>query len=191
MIISHILLSIGWLAYGAIHSILAVTKVKTYLQQALGLNTAALRLIYNLIAVVLLGLMIWWSFSVRSEKVFDRSLLTNILGGMFTVVGLSIMTVCVAGYFSQMSGVKDEIPTLKTTGVNRYVRHPLYTGTFTFLIGLFFFMPFYNTLVSVVSIIFYTLVGIHWEEQKLIKTFGEDYRRYKKTTPAILPLPGV
>ena len=93
-----------------------------------------------------------------------------------------------------MSGLKtlyiDEFKTgnsLIITGIHRYVRHPLYTGTFLFIWGLFVFMPYTSLLISNFIITGYTLLAIRFEEQKLIREFGLPYEEYKKRVPKISP----
>ena len=93
-----------------------------------------------------------------------------------------------------MSGLKtlytDEFKSgnrLIITGIHRHVRHPLYAGTFLFIWGLFIFMPFASLLISNFIITCYTLIGIRFEEQKLLREFGRPYEEYKKQVPKIIP----
>ena len=97
-------------------------------------------------------------------------------------------------YFSSLSGLRtffiDEVKTgnrLIITGIHRYVRHPLYTGTFLFIWGLFILMPLASLLISNFIITIYTLIGIRFEEEKLIKEFGLPYVEYQKRVPKLIP----
>ena len=76
---------------------------------------------------------------------------------------------------------------LLENGVHRYVRHPLYSGTFLFIWGLWLIFPSLSLLISNSVITVYTLIGIQFEEQKLVKEFGERYMEYKKRVPMIIP----
>ena len=103
------------------------------------------------------------------------------------------MLICIKKYFISLSGLKSLIREeysneLMITGVHKYVRHPLYTGTFAFLWGLFLIFPNWNLFVSNVIITAYTLIGIKLEEEKLIKEFGEQYRVYRQQVPMLFPL---
>jgi len=67
----------------------------------------------------------------------------------------------------------------------RYVRHPMYVGLFialwatpTMTIG---------HLVLAVSMTFYTLIGIRFEERSLERLLGEDYREYQRQVSMIIP----
>ncbi len=187
MILSHILLVGGWLLYGVIHSLLSVTNIKSNISSLFSLSQKNYRLLYNVIAFGLIIPLIWYTTTVETAPLFPGNTFTKLTGILLMLIGFAIMLQCVAGYFRQMSGVEAATPTLKTNGLNKIVRHPLYLGTFLFLIGIVFLRPFYSSLLSVVSIIFYTLVGIHWEEKKLVSIFGEAYKNYRKKTPAIIP----
>lgn len=108
--------------------------------------------------------------------------------------GLLIMALCIEKYFGRLSGLKtlfvDEVHTgnqLIVTGMHRYVRHPLYTGTFLFIWGLFIFIPYTSLLISNFIITVYTLIGIRWEEEKLIQEFGDSYKIYQKKVPKLIP----
>ncbi len=93
-----------------------------------------------------------------------------------------------------MSGLKtlyaDEVQTGNTliiTGIHRHVRHPLYAGTFLFIWGLFILMPYTSLIISNFIITCYTLIGIRFEEEKLLREFGPHYEEYKKRVPKIIP----
>ncbi len=73
------------------------------------------------------------------------------------------------------------------TGIHKYVRHPLYLGTFIFIWGLLLLIPLLSLLISNTVITIYTLIGIKFEEEKLIEEFGQSYIEYKNEVPKLLP----
>lgn len=103
------------------------------------------------------------------------------------------MLVCIKKYFLNLSGLKSLVAEevisneLRIDGIHRFVRHPLYLGTFIFIWGLFLLYPHWSLLIANSVITIYTLVAIRFEEQKLIEEFGEAYITYQKQVPTILP----
>jgi protein-S-isoprenylcysteine O-methyltransferase Ste14 len=76
---------------------------------------------------------------------------------------------------------------LEVNGLHRYVRHPLYLGTFVFLWGWFLLYPSLSFLICCSFITIYTLIGLRFEEKKLIKEFGDEYVQYQKKVPRLIP----
>ena len=174
--------------YGLVHSVLATTAIKKFANNV-GIKLGAYKVIYNVIAIVGLYALIKFQTTITSVKLFSTTMLVTVTGLFLTAAGFAIMLICIFRYFKQMNGFSQEVnqPTLIISGLHRFVRHPLYTGTFIFIAGLFFLFPFMANLVSISVIIAYTLIAIRFEERKLILTFGEDYISYQKRVPKILP----
>ena len=80
-------------------------------------------------------------------------------------------------------GRNDRLFAHKAYGV---VRHPLYLG----ISSIFAFHPVQsrNTFVSMVVIILYFYVGTFFEERRMARAFGEEYRKYQDRVPRFLPL---
>ncbi|CAF2462084.1 unnamed protein product [Rotaria sp. Silwood2] len=88
------------------------------------------------------------------------------------------------------SSVKSEVrttgnQTLVTTGLFRYCRHPLYlitllSMTITPVMSL-------DRLAFIIYTCIYALIGIPFEERKLIQIFGQAYVNYQHHVPAIFP----
>lgn len=76
---------------------------------------------------------------------------------------------------------------LKINGIHQYIRHPLYSGTLLFVTGLFFVFPTLSNLIAVALLTLYVLIGIIFEEKKLIKEFGENYEYYILNVPMLIP----
>ena len=82
---------------------------------------------------------------------------------------------------------KTEESFLVIDGMHRYVRHPLYFGTLVFVWALFLIYPFLNNLICCSVITVYTLLGTIMEEKKLLIQFGNEYRKYQREVPMLIP----
>ena len=90
--------------------------------------------------------------------------------------------------FARMMGRELPKPRFHTPMLYKHVRHPLYLG---------FLLAFWSTptmtvghLVFAVACTGYILIAIQFEERDLVRTFGDEYRRYKAQVGMLLPLPG-
>lgn len=79
-------------------------------------------------------------------------------------------------------GRNDRLFTHKAYGV---VRHPLYLAISVIL--AFHPVQSRNSFVSTIVIILYFYVGTFFEERRMVRTFGEEYRDYRKRVPRFLP----
>lgn len=178
-----------WVIYCLFHSLLANVRVKNFLLRKLAISAATYRVIYNVIALTSLVAVIYLHIKTASPQIFQPALITNILAALFIVAGLAIMLVCIGKYFKQLSGLFKESrqSTLQTGGLHQWVRHPLYLGTFIFLLGLVLYWPLFSNALAVFIIIAYTIAGTWLEEKKLLHEYGEEYRRYQSRVPMLLP----
>ena len=191
MIAHHIILAILWIVYGVLHSVLAATTVKQWVQHALHIPPAYYRIIYTIFAFVSLALLVWFQLSLRIIEVFPTSWFSFFAGLLIGIPGLVLMAVSIRKYFFSLSGlrslfVENAKQALEITGIHRFVRHPLYLGTLLFIWGLFLLLPQLSLLISNAIITGYTLVGIGLEEKKLIRDFGQDYRHYQEKVPRLI-----
>lgn len=75
---------------------------------------------------------------------------------------------------------------LETGGVYGVVRHPMMAGGFWFLLTS---GPSLNNIIFTIFYAAYMVVGGYYEEQRLIRIFGEDYEAYRRRVPPFLPRP--
>ena len=67
------------------------------------------------------------------------------------------------------------------------MRHPMLVGGLLCLLNS---GPSLNNLVCTAIYTDYMVIGYYYEERRMIKVFGEDYRRYQRRVGAFFPLPG-
>ena len=192
MLLNHLLLAIFWILYCVLHSVLASLFVKQWVQQKNKNLFRYYRLFYTLFAFLSLVAVFGYQFSIESSYLFEQTFFSKLSGGIASLVGLGLMLICIKKYFFSLSGLKSlyqETPSaeLMIAGIHRYMRHPLYTGTFLFIWGLWLLIPSVSWLIGVLVITAYTLFAIKLEEAKLVQEFGDKYREYQRTVPKLIP----
>jgi protein-S-isoprenylcysteine O-methyltransferase Ste14 len=77
---------------------------------------------------------------------------------------------------------------LATTGAYSLVRHPLYLGNFLILAGFTLACANWAVVAVVVAFfLFYYPAAIRYEDRKLERIFGEDWRAWSAGIPAMFP----
>jgi protein-S-isoprenylcysteine O-methyltransferase Ste14 len=77
--------------------------------------------------------------------------------------------------------------TITRTGPYAIVRHPIYTGILTGILGTAIATGALLAFISLLVILVLFLVKIRMEEQFLIEEFGVDYERYRGEVKALIP----
>jgi methanethiol S-methyltransferase len=191
-IISHIILVALWLLFGILHSVLAANWWKRLMQRQLGLQYKYYSFSYSVFAAVTLVAVLVYQGYLQSQLMYAAPVWVKLLLCIPLVAGLVIMGLLIRKYFFSLSGISvfyKEQPSgeLELSGLNRYVRHPLYFGTLLFLWSIFFIYPYVKNLLACVVITLYTVWGARLEEKKLAAQFGEKYAIYKKRVPMLIP----
>lgn len=192
MDIQLVLLAGLWMAYGALHSLLAASWFKERMRGIMGHGFIYYRIIYVLFAFVSLAGIFWYQFHLPGRPLFRPTTGVRVLGAAIALCGLGLMAACIKKYFIGLSGLlsifrNKETHELIISGVHRYVRHPLYLGTFIFIWGLLLVFPQASLLVMDLVITIYTLIAIPFEEKKLILAFGQSYIDYRRRVPRLIP----
>ncbi len=197
MIISSAIIILAVTLYGVLHSWLTSNTVKTYSRRILGVNSERYyRLIYNIIAIITL-LPILPLVALLPDRVLYQAqtpwLYLLLAGQVAALIGLFIglWQTGLSDFlgFSQLYGVHRQLSSnmLVASGLYRCVRHPMYTA------GLFFIwlMPIMTTnlFTFYLCLTLYIIVGIYFEERKLVRDFGDSYVIYRLSTPMLVPKP--
>lgn len=178
----------GWIVYFALHSLLASEQVKRRASSALGRAFRHYRLFYSLFSIIgLLGLLVL-NGSIPADYFFKSEGPIRYLSLMVTTFGVMTIQIAFRQYkLKSFLGFAEEKNEFKIDGILKLVRHPIYSGLILITIGFFLFMPNLPSLISCLSVFVYLPIGIHLEEKKLIATFGEKYKQYRESVPALVP----
>ena len=113
-----------------------------------------------------------------------------VIGFAFILLGEAIRLAGVAAAGTVTRRRSRTVQRLVTYGIFAWMRNPLYVGNFliwigfTVISGVLWFIPIAVILFAVE----YTLI-VRYEEGVLESIFGEEYLRYKHTTPRWIPRP--
>lgn len=192
MTISHWILAFLWIAYYTIHSVLASITAKQFFEKSFGKLFRYYRLSYSVFATITLAALLYFQYSFESPLLLKDNEVKYFSFLFLLLPGLVIMAISIKKYFMLLSGVRSvyqalPVSQLKVDGIHRYLRHPLYSGTILSVCGLFFIFPYLNNFIAVVLLILYVLIGIYFEEKKLIKEFGSQYQDYISKVPMLVP----
>jgi len=100
-------------------------------------------------------------------------------------MGISVFT-------SIGKNITDTVETRKhhqliTNGIYRYIRHPLYTTGLFFFIGLGLLASNWLMLILSAAVMTTLYTRTFAEEERLIETFGDQYRAYMERTGKFMP----
>lgn len=106
-----------------------------------------------------------------------------IVGFIFIVLGIGLF----ARGWSQLHKAAQE-KRLVTDGLYAYVRHPQYTGLFLALFGegVVHWPTIFSVALFPVIVLVYVLLARR-EEARVLKEFGDEYRRYTEKTAMFIP----
>ena len=198
-IIDVLIIFLLFAVYALIHSVLASHRVKETFKNNLGNLIAFYRLGYNLFAIVSLYLI--YELSPKPHVIiYDLPKpidLLILIPQFIALIGIlwSFKYICIKEFLGinqvkryiqkNYSSDLDEDLTLIIGGPYKYSRHPIYFFSIMFLL----FRPtmdlFYLTFFLLIVAYFY--IGVNYEEKKLVRSFGDIYRRYQKSVPQIFP----
>ncbi len=190
--LSPFIILFAFALYGLLHSITASLKLKKNVRVLLGsFGDSYYRILFNIFAVLsfipVFALVYWLPDKTWYSLSSPWSILFNAVRLLFAL--LLLISATQTGLmqfigFSQVLGT-DETDNLKTNGLYKYMRHPIYTFTMTF----FWFSPIMsqNSAAFYLAISLYSIIGAIYEERKLIKAYGQDYIDYQSKTPMLIP----
>ena len=195
----YILLSLLWIAYCAVHSLLISITVTNYLKQILGGRYRFYRLFFNIFSLATLIPLLIFSHSARwgAELLFTWGGTMRIVQYGLIALAATLVLTSLRNYrvleFAGIQQILGKKPggamtakgELLTNGILGVVRHPWYLAVFILL-----WAGDLNLADLTINIVLsgYLVVGAFLEERKLILEFGEDYRLYQRQVSMFIPL---
>lgn len=196
MLLAHALYGLAWISFGAGHSLLALPGVRRWLQHRLG---GAERLAYNAVASIHITAVIAVGIALLGgASPYDLPAWVYALQAILGLIGLVVLREGSRGYdMARLTGLHQlrhgndpggtDAEPLVTEGLHRYVRHPLYSGGIA-LLWAFTWSPL--GFATAIWGTLYFVLGSRAEERKLVRRYGDVYRRYRRTVPALVPWRG-
>jgi protein-S-isoprenylcysteine O-methyltransferase Ste14 len=189
-------LAVGWLAYAALHSLLAALTVKAYVTGRWPGFAPWYRLAYNAAALLLVLPLAWATYAIPGEWLWRWTGPTAWLANGLALAALAGFWFSAGSYdMGEFLGLKPlrekrrdaaEHEGFRISPLHRHVRHPWYALGLLLIWTRDMNAPL---LVSAVAITLYFVLGSRLEESKLEAHFGAAYRDYKEKVPGLLPLP--
>lgn len=154
-----------------------------------------------------LGLSIFFgtllfSFFPFPDETFGRVFHSFFINtAVLQIAGLSIVLVGVFPYLFALITLRArgspekrrhlETGSLVTSGIYRYVRHPMALAVFMLCFGLMLWRPSIASIIAYIVVALFYIVIQRREEEALISKFGDGYRRYREQVPALNIIQGL
>jgi protein-S-isoprenylcysteine O-methyltransferase Ste14 len=196
VIFSILVLSLFFVLYAVLHSLLAGLPVKQRAKRIFGPTTDRwYRLAYNIFAVVTLLPLLPLLVLLPDKTLYIiptpwRWLM--ITGQLLALVGLGVAFLQTdplhfLGLAQLFVKQPAETKSFRVHGFYNRVRHPLYFFSLLFL----WLIPVMsvNLLVTYLLITVYFYIGSIYEEKRLLALFGATYQDYQRRVPRLIPLP--
>jgi len=144
------------------------------------------------IVLIIGGIVLSLFFDLKYFKNFLFYPLFHFIAFVFGVfvLKLSFHAASVGGKTLKKYGRKGNIPRLETNmlvteGIYKCTRHPMFLGLMLFPlgIGLILGLPTFMFFIAPLESLLILSIGIWLDEKEAIKKFGNEYLKYKKSTP--------
>ncbi|HEU5182166.1 MAG TPA: isoprenylcysteine carboxylmethyltransferase family protein [Candidatus Polarisedimenticolia bacterium] len=135
----------------------------------------------SLWSAVLLGAL-WSAWSLPIPTLASR-----VLGGAFAILGMTLHLAGRSKFHTVGTAWGLSMPSLITTGIYRYIRHPQNAGLGLLMLSA---AVLGRSGAALALVLIYAATCVLWlrvEELALATRFGPDYYEYRKTTGAVLP----
>ena len=185
-------IDLGLLAFFAVtHSAMARPAFKRRWTRIVGRE--AERSAFVLVASVQVALICWQWRPLPGPILWSASgwAARALVAGQLVGFGIALVSTFLLDHF-ELFGLRqafgrNRTTTFRTPWLYRVVRHPLYLG---FVIALWSApVMALGRLALAAGLTLYILVGARLEERDLVDAFGDDYRRYQRDVPMIVPRP--
>jgi protein-S-isoprenylcysteine O-methyltransferase Ste14 len=187
---------LGWVLWCTLHSALISTTVTDFAKKKLGGGFRFYRLFYNIVSLVTLTPLVYYSHMLRESPVFRWEGPLGIVQVFLLAVSVYLFVAGGKHYswarFWGISQIKaggagsslDDSSTFVVSGIHRIIRHPWYLGGI--LIVWAQDMSASTILINMVISVYF-MIGAVLEERKLVLEFGEKYREYQRTVSMLFP----
>ena len=178
--------------WGVLHSLLASHRAKDFFRRTFGDGfMRSYRLLYNVFALISFLPILYLMVTLPARELYSVPAPFSYL--MRAGQGISLILLVVAVLQTDLLSfvglrqifAEETKGPLMTGGLYRYVRHPLYT--FSLLILWLSPTMTLNSFIVYLALTVYILIGIVFEERKLLREFGDEYANYRSVTPMLIP----
>jgi hypothetical protein len=193
-----LVLSLLWIAWCILHSLLIDTSVQQYLRKFIPKYLKYFRVFYNLLSLLTLLPLVWVTITEPGQLIFSWQGYSNIIRFFLLGAAVTLYYTGAKGYDLQYFLGIEQIKTgegqlllggeggFSDKGVFGVIRHPWYLGSLCLLWSI---LPAYHApiflAVSILSM--YLVVGTLLEERKILKQYPAQYRDYQQRVSMLFP----
>lgn len=112
---------------------------------------------------------------------------TLLLAIGFLILASALKTLKLRRAFGKEIGKPITECKLITTGIYAYIRNPIYLGCTLLFLGWLFVLQLTCILILTFLYVIHFYLVAKWEEKELTKRFGNEYLRYKRSVPFVIP----
>ncbi len=138
---------------------------------------------FGIAAVVVLAALVENSLTNR----FEIKALT-IVSIISLVLGAVIVLLALVAFRQRITPnpIPLDASELRTGGIYRFIRHPMYTSVIFVFIGITLYLRAYYSFILNVGAVIFLLTKISFEEKQLLEKFPE-YKAYRSRTKKLIP----
>lgn len=194
--LNYLIVALMWSGFGVIHSFLISFQFSSWAKHIMGRYFSFFRLIYNLFSITLFVVLLSFTKTLDTELVIKFIPPWMIIQQVLMLASGAVIIWAFLSYdYLEFIGIRQIIDrskkkdfahpkTITKKGLLGIVRHPMYSATIIFMWSL---DSTRADILTHIVLTIYILVGIIFEERKLVKQHGSAYTKYQEDVPALIP----